>query len=82
MKVSRNPATNDGSSEATQYGIGFIGDLNGSLTIKNLTFDGVQVIDANGGTGSNYSQHYAGVVVGHTDAKLKLENVNVSNSKV
>ena len=82
MKVSRNPATNDGSSEATQYGIGFIGDLNGSLTIKNLTFDGAQVIDANGGTGSNYSQHYAGVVVGHTDAKLKLENVNVSNSKV
>ena len=82
MKVSRNPATNDGRSEATQYGIGFIGDLNGSLTIKNLTFDGAQVIDANGGTGSNYSQHYAGVVVGHTDAKLKLENVNVSNSKV
>ena len=82
MKVSRNPATNDGSSEATQYGIGFIGDLNGSLTIKNLTFDGAQVIDANGGTDSNYSQHYAGVVVGHTDAKLKLENVNVSNSKV
>ena len=82
MKVSRNPATNDGSSEATQYGIGFIGDLNGSLTIKNLTFDVAQVIDANGGTGSNYSQHYAGVVVGHTDAKLKLENVNVSNSKV
>ena len=82
MKVSRNPATNDGSSEATQYGIGFIGDLNGSLTIKNLTFDGAQVIDANGGTGSNYSQHYAGVEVGHTDAKLKLENVNVSNSKV
>ena len=82
MNVSRNPAENDGSSEATQYGIGFIGDLNGNLTIKNLTFDGAQVIDANGGTGPDYSQHYAGVVVGHTDAKLKLENVNVSNSKV
>ena len=60
------------------YGFGFIGNLKGAITIKNVAFDNasVRAIDAefNGNIGS--------IVLGYTHDETLFENVTVTNSTV
>ena len=81
MVTSRNPYIANGSLEKP-YGNGFISDNTCTLTIKNIKFNNVTINDPTGGTGTNYSQHYQGTVVGHNQGQLKLENIKVTNADI
>ena len=68
-------------SSGSAYGFAFIGNATGTLTIKNLTFDG-----ANVAMGKGYEKRFAGnvggVVVAYAYGTTLFENVTVMGSKV
>ena len=61
------------------YGFGFISNATGSLTIKDLTFDGADVVKAKYSENS-YSGNVGGIVVAYTYGTTLFENVKVTNS--
>ena len=81
MATSRNPYVANGSLEKP-YGNGFISDNTCTLTIKNIKFNDVTINDPTGGTGTNYSQHYQGTVIGHNQGKVTLDNIKVKNADI
>lgn len=81
MATSRNPYAANGSLEKP-YGNGFISDNTCTLTIKNIKFNDVTINDPTGGTGTNYSQHYQGTVIGHNQGKVTLDNIKVKNANI
>ena len=65
-------------TNSSGYGTGFIGDTNGSITIKNITFT-----NANVTFGFNsYWGNIGGIVMGYTYGTTLFENVTVTNSTI
>ncbi len=61
------------------YGFGFISNATGTLSIKDLTFDGADVLMAKGYENS-YSGNVGGIVVAYTYGTTLFDNVKVTNS--
>ena len=61
------------------YGFGFIGNATGTLTIKDLTFDGANVAKAKYST---YTGNVGGIVVAYAYGTTVFENVTVTNSTI
>ena len=70
-----------GCTNSRVYGAGFIGDINGAVTVKDIAFDGAD------GFVVNYAQpqvagNVGGVVLGYTYGTTLFENVSVTNSSI
>ena len=65
---------------STNYGFGFIGNCSGAITIKNITFDGADVLS--GYNGTPYWGNVGGVVMGYTYGTTLFEKVSVVNSQI
>ena len=63
------------------YGTGFIGDTNGSITIKNLNFSDADVwfVDY---ASKQYAGNIGGIIMGYTYGTTVFENVSVTNSEI
>ena len=70
-----------GCTNSSGYGTGFIGDINGAITIQDIAFDGADVFFLD----YTREQHYGnvgGVVLGYTYGTTLFENVSVTNSSI
>ena len=69
------------SSDNSLYGAGFIGDINGAVTVKDIAFDGADVFFANYAK-PQFAGNVGGVVLGYTYGTTLFENVSVTNSSI
>ena len=69
------------SSGSSVYGAGFIGDINGAVTVKDIAFDGADVFFANYAK-PQFAGNVGGVVLGYTYGTTLFENVSVTNSSI
>ena len=60
------------------YGFGFIGNLKGAITIKNVAFDNASVR----ATEAEFNGNIGSIVLGYTHDETLFENVTVTNSTV
>ena len=70
-----------GCTNISGYGTGFIGDINGAITIQDIAFDGADVFFLD----YTREQHYGnvgGIVLGYTYGTPLFENVSVTNSSI
>ena len=70
-----------GCTNSSVYGAGFIGDINGAVTVKDIAFDGADVFFLD----YTREQHYGnvgGIVLGYTYGTTLFENVSVTNSSI
>ena len=69
------------SSDNSVYGAGFIGDINGAVTVKDIAFDGADVFFVNYAK-PQFAGNVGGVVLGYTYGTTLFENVSVTNSSI
>ena len=69
------------SSDSSLYGAGFIGDINGAVTVKDIAFDGADVFFVNYAK-PQFAGNVGGVVLGYTYGTTLFENVSVTNSSI
>ena len=69
------------SRDNSVYGAGFIGDINGAVTVKDIAFDGADVFFANDAK-PQFAGNVGGVVLGYTYGTTLFENVTVTNSSI
>ena len=69
------------SSDSGLYGAGFIGDINGAVTVKDIAFDGADVFFVNYAK-PQFAGNVGGVVLGYTYGTTLFENVSVTNSSI
>ena len=69
------------SSDNSLYGAGFIGDINGAVTVKDIAFDGADVFFVNYAK-PQFAGNVGGVVLGYTYGTTLFENVSVTNSSI
>ena len=69
------------SSDNSLYGAGFIGDINGAVTVKDIAFDGADVFFANDAK-PQFAGNVGGIVLGYTYGTTLFENVSVTNSSI
>ena len=70
-----------GCTNSSLYGAGFIGDINGAVTVKDIAFDGADVFFANYAK-PQFAGNVGGVVLGYTYGTTLFENVSVTNSSI
>ena len=70
-----------GCTNSSVYGAGFIGDINGAVTVKDIAFDGADVFFVNYAK-PQFAGNVGGVVLGYTYGTTLFENVTVTNSSV
>ena len=70
-----------GCTNSSVYGAGFIGDINGAVTVKDIAFDGADVVFVNGAK-PQFAGNVGGVVLGYTYGTTLFENVSVTNSSI
>ena len=70
-----------GCTNSSVYGAGFIGDINGAVTVKDIAFDGADVFFVNYAK-PQFAGNVGGVVLGYTYGTTLFENVNVTNSSI
>ena len=70
-----------GYTNSSLYGAGFIGDINGAVTVKDIAFDGADVFFANDAK-PQFAGNVGGVVLGYTYGTTLFENVSVTNSSI
>ena len=68
-------------SDNSVYGAGFIGDINGVVTVKDIAFDGADVFFVNDAK-PQFAGNVGGVVLGYTYGTTLFENVSVTNSSI
>ena len=69
------------SSDSGLYGAGFIGDINGAVTVKDIAFDGADVFFVNYAK-PQFAGNVGGIVLGYTYGTTLFENVTVTNSSI
>ena len=70
-----------GCTNSSLYGAGFIGDINGAVTVKDIAFDGADVFFANYAK-PQFAGNVGGIVLGYTYGTTLFENVSVTNSSI
>ena len=70
-----------GCTNSSVYGAGFIGDINGAVTVKDIAFDGADVYFVNDAK-PQFAGNVGGVVLGYTYGTTLFENVSVTNSSI
>ena len=70
-----------GCTNSRVYGAGFIGDINGAVTVKDIAFDGADVFFVNYAK-PQCAGNVGGVVLGYTYGTTLFENVSVTNSSI
>ena len=70
-----------GCTNSRVYGAGFIGDINGAVTVKDIAFDGADVFFVNDAK-PQFAGNVGGVVLGYTYGTTLFENVSVTNSSI
>ena len=70
-----------GCTNSSLYGAGFIGDINGAVTVKDIAFDGADVFFVNDAK-PQFAGNVGGVVLGYTYGTTLFENVTVTNSSI
>ena len=70
-----------GCTNSSLYGAGFIGDINGAVTVKDIAFDGADVFFVNYAK-PQFVGNVGGVVLGYTYGTTLFENVSVTNSSI
>ena len=70
-----------GCTNSSLYGAGFIGDINGAVTVKDIAFDGADVYFVNDAK-PQFAGNVGGVVLGYTYGTTLFENVSVTNSSI
>lgn len=70
-----------GCTNSSVYGVGFIGDINGAVTVKDIAFDGADVFFVNYAK-PQFAGNVGGVVLGYTYGTTLFENVSVTNSSI
>ena len=70
-----------GCTNSSVYGAGFIGDINGAVTVKNIAFDGADVFFVNYAK-PQFAGNVGGIVLGYTYGTTLFENVSVTNSSI
>ena len=70
-----------GCTNSRVYGAGFIGDINGAVTVKDIAFDGADVFFVNNAK-PQFAGNVGGIVLGYTYGTTLFENVNVTNSSI
>ena len=70
-----------GCTNSSGYGTGFIGDINGAVTVKDIAFDGADVFFVNYAK-PQFAGNVGGVVLGYTYGTTLFENVSVTNSSI
>ena len=70
-----------GCTNSSVYGTGFIGDINGAVTVKDIAFDGADVFFVNYAK-PQFAGNVGGVVLGYTYGTTLFENVSVTNSSI
>ena len=70
-----------GCTNSSLYGAGFIGDINGAVTVKDIAFDGADVFFVNDAK-PQFAGNVGGVVLGYTYGTTLFENVSVTNSSI
>ena len=70
-----------GCTNSRVYGAGFIGDINGAVTVKDIAFDGADVFFVNYAK-PQFAGNVGGVVLGYTYGTTLFENVSVTNSSI
>ena len=70
-----------GCTNSRVYGAGFMGDINGAVTVKDIAFDGADVFFVNYAK-PQFAGNVGGVVLGYTYGTTLFENVSVTNSSI
>ena len=70
-----------GCTNSSGYGTGFIGDINGAITIQDIAFDGADVFFVNYAK-PQFAGNVGGIVLGYTYGTTLFENVSVTNSSI
>ena len=70
-----------GCTNSSGYGTGFIGDINGAVTVKDIAFDGADVFFVNYAK-PQFAGNVGGIVLGYTYGTTLFENVSVTNSSI
>ena len=70
-----------GCTNSSVYGAGFIGDINGAVTVKDIAFDGADVFFVNYAK-PQFAGNVGGIVLGYTYGTTLFENVSVTNSSI
>ena len=70
-----------GCTNSSLYGAGFIGDINGAVTVKDIAFDGADVFFVNYAK-PQFAGNVGGIVLGYTYGTTLFENVSVTNSSI
>ena len=70
-----------GCTNSSVYGAGFIGDINGAVTVKDIAFDGADVYFVNNAK-PQFAGNVGGIVLGYTYGTTLFENVSVTNSSI
>ena len=70
-----------GCTNSSVYGVGFIGDINGAVTVKDIAFDGADVFFVNDAK-PQFAGNVGGIVLGYTYGTTLFENVSVTNSSI
>ena len=70
-----------GCTNSRVYGAGFIGDINGAVTVKDIAFDGADGFFVNYAK-PQFAGNVGGVVLGYTYGTTLFENVSVTNSSI
>ena len=70
-----------GCTNSSVYGAGFIGDINGAVTVKDIAFDGADVYFVNYAK-PQFAGNVGGIVLGYTYGTTLFENVSVTNSSI
>ena len=70
-----------GCTNSSVYGVGFIGDINGAVTVKDIAFDGADVFFVNYAK-PQFAGNVGGIVLGYTYGTTLFENVSVTNSSI
>ena len=77
--ISNMIVCNNYKGKSGGFGVGFIGNTNGSITFNNLTFDNAFVSFYKTG---EYNGNVGGIVMGYTYGTTIFNNVNVMNSEI
>ena len=70
-----------GMANTSGYGCGFIGDINGSITIRDISFDNADVFFRRD-VPKQYYGNVGSIVLGYTYGTTLFENVSVTNSEI
>ena len=70
-----------GCTNSSVYGVGFIGDINGAVTVKDIAFDGADVFFVNYAK-PQFAGNVGGIVLGYIYGTTLFENVSVTNSSI